>query len=378
MKILVVSILDIQRSAPNRVHHFIKHLSPRHHICTLCLSDKGRDLDNRSERYFSGFWRTSQGPEVHYFTSMEWSPFLQETLSPALLRQRDLSDHDVLLNYNTLISGLAVAKRSNLPMVYDIADDLPAMISYSHLVPGLLRPAGQCIGSWLVKRNVRAADRVTATWTGFRDRFSIPEEKFISIPNGVDTTIFRKVPSDLRERLGLENRIVLGYVGVLREWVDLEPVFLALKRFPEGCLLIIGDEGRMKETRAHVSAYGIESQVIFTGTVPYIDVPTYISCTDACIIPFDHQAISQHAVPLKLFEYFACEKPVISTRIRGIQQAAGNKIFYADTADEYLNLLKNIPTADLTDSIRKNREFVTDRFDWEVICRELELLLKGV
>ena len=120
-------------------------------------------------------------------------------------------------------------------------------------------------------------------------------------------------------------------MGVLREWVDLTPVYQVLKKMDNTKLLIVGQEGLFRENQELVKKFGVQDKVIFTGNVPYVRVPEYIAAMDVCLIPFKNNDISHNAVPLKLFEYMACEKPVISSRIAGVQQIAKNNIFYADT-----------------------------------------------
>lgn len=59
------------------------------------------------------------------------------------------------------------------------------------------------------------------------------------------------------------------------------------------------------------------------------------SAMDFCLIPFKRSSISENALLLKLFEYMACEKPIISTELPGIKAVVGNKVMYAANEDEY-------------------------------------------
>jgi glycosyltransferase involved in cell wall biosynthesis len=293
------------------------------------------------------------------------------------LESSSSKDFDVILNYNTLISGYYVTKKLNLPMIYDLADDLPEMIANSSQIPILLRPLGRWIGRSMLKRNIAIAKKVTGITKTLQDNYSIPDEKFELIPNGVDTEVFKKVKGDLRERLGLEDSFVLGYVGVLREWVDLTPVYQAIKNLENVKLLIVGEEGMLKKNREMVRRYGVEDKVIFTGTISYTKVPQYISAMDVCLIPFKHNAISQNAVPLKLFEYMACERPVISTRLKGVMEVVGGMILYADTVDEYITQIRNLlENPDLADELKKNgKKFIEKKYNWKKITKKLEKVL---
>ena len=58
----------------------------------------------------------------------------------------------------------------------------------------------------------------------------------------------------------------------------------------------------------------------FTG---WVDLPTlsrYISVSDLCIIPFLDTNVNRRGVPNKLFEYIVHDKPVLSSRLKGISR----------------------------------------------------------
>jgi glycosyltransferase involved in cell wall biosynthesis len=264
-------------------------------------------------------------------------------------------------------------------MVYDLADDLPAMIHDSPQVPSFLRNAGQWFGEWMVKKTVRRSARVIGITDSFQRKYGISDDKFKLVPNGVDTLLFKNVRSTIRSDNGLDGSFVLGYVGVLREWVDLQPVYQALKKMEDVKLLVVGQEGLYHENRKMVSELGIQEKVIFTGNVPYARVPEYVAAMDVCLIPFRNNPISQNAVPLKLFEYMACEKPVISAHLNSVEKIAGDRIFYADTSGEYFSrvlALKNegIPPAFL----EENRIFVEKNYEWQSLGESLETVLEGI
>ena len=165
-------------------------------------------------------------------------------------------------------------------------------------------------------------------------------------------------------------------MGVLREWVDFKPVYEALKHFEDVRLLIVGEEGLLKENIKLAEAYGVAEKVLFTGTVPYASVPEYISAMDCCLIPFNQSKVSQNSVPLKLFEYMACEKPVLSTRLPGVKEIAGGRVLYAETAEEYREQIARIMSSDGgSEHLKSNRRFVVDNYDWKSIGQRLEKIL---
>jgi glycosyltransferase involved in cell wall biosynthesis len=167
----------------------------------------------------------------------------------------------------------------------------------------------------------------------------------------------------------------------LREWVDLESVFKALKDLDKEInMVVVGKEGRFDENVKLAKQCGVSDRVTFTGMVPYSQVPKYISATDVCLIPFKANAISANALPLKLFEYMACEKPVISTELPGIKNVAGDKVMYATNEKEYKERIAELyKNEELRHEMGKTgREFVEEKYNWEKIVEKLEKILLTV
>lgn len=393
MRILITSIVDLRKTSHNRLHQFIRHLSRNHSITVLSVNDWWKTGQTDVSQYQKGVEDILEGIDVNkYFTNRKISPYLQEAFSTVtlgkVLRGIDYTSFDVHLNYNTLLSGYFVARKlksAGINTVYDIADDLPQMIRNSPQIPPPLRPLGRLVGAAMVNKNIKIASKVTCITTTLPDSRRIPRGKFELVPNGVDTDLFQNYPSaELRARLGIAADFVVGYVGVLREWVDFEPVFAAISKIGESHrrvkVLIVGGEGGQERTKNLASKYQIRDKVIFTGTVPYTMVPQYISCMDACLIPFRANAVGDGSLPLKLFEYMSCEKPVVCGRLAGVSQVVGSKVLYASSIPEYSKHLTELITdngAGLRDRMGKQgRELVKRRFGWAGIGSRLETVLE--
>jgi len=382
MKILITAIIDIRKTAPNRLHHFIKYLSEKHDITVICLNDSWKAKQVNIESQYKDFKEIISNINVQYITENPVSPIRQEIFSPFYInniKELQREKFDIIFNYNTLVSGYYLAKKLKVHIVYDIADDLPAMIGNSPQIPAGFRSIGKWIGKIMVNKTIHQAVFVCAISDAFRKDYLIPQEKFQIIPNGVDTSIFKKVISSVRKDLGIESGFVLGYVGVLREWVDLSPVYQALKKLDATKLLVVGQEGLYQENKELVKNLGIEDKVIFTGNVPYADVPKYIAAMDVCLIPFKDNDISHNAVPLKLFEYIACEKPVISTNLEGVRNSIGDRILYCDNSDDYYSTILKLKKEGVPmKSLQNNRKYIEEHYEWRSIGMCVERILEGV
>ena len=281
------------------------------------------------------------------------------------------------MNYNSLIAGYEISKQ--IPTVFDIADDLPAMINASPQIPVPLRPLGLAVGSYCLKKEIAQAQHITLTCGGLQRIYRIPDAKSDVLPNGVDIEFFSKA-GKAKAEVGSDG-FVIGYVGVLREWVDLEPVFRALKELDNRIkMLVVGKEGNFRETVDLAENCGVEDRVTFTGQVDYKQVPQYIAAMDVCVIPFKLGRISQSALPLKLFEYMACAKPVLSSPLDGVKKVAGDVVQYCSSAADYAEAITALHGDEALGERRgaRGKKLIQTGYDWDGICRKLEGILTRV
>lgn len=391
MKILISSLIDLQKSAHNsRLHQFLKHLSPKHEISIVSINDYWKaKWDLKSKEYINDFGHLLDNVNYIYLTDKRISPILQEITSvyePSSINSLLKRDYDIHFSYNSLFCGYAISKRLNskgVNTIYDLADDLPAMTRTSPQIPSYFRSLGGLVSSMVLRKNIAQAKKVTCTTESLGRYYKIPADKYVLIPNGVDTDLFKKYNSlTTKTKLQLDsNSFIIGHVGVLREWLDFEPLFKAFKILSASHnmkLLIVGGGIGYEDTMQMADKYNIMNNTIFTGTVPYSQIPRYISCMDVGIIPFKLDEVSQNSLPLKLFEYMACEKPVISTDVKGITENFGDMVLYASNYEDYVRRISELHAdADLKNAlgIAGRKRVITD-FDWSKVALKLENLMR--
>jgi glycosyltransferase involved in cell wall biosynthesis len=376
MKILVTSIVDLKKSQHNRPHQFIEYLSKNHELTVISINDWWKGSQGDLKNYSKDFDEVYNRIEYIHLTERKISPFIQELCSaPRIKKLIKGKTFDVHLNYSTFVSGLTVSGKINT--VYDLADDQSSMIRASPQIPRVLRPIGGAFGDYMIRKNVRSSCKTTLSTENLRKTYDIPEERSVIIPNGVNSKQFYDYGPVAKEELGW-NGFILGYVGVLREWIDFEPVFSALSDLDKSIkVVIVGKEGRFEETVQLAKRYGVDDRVIFTGMIPYSQVPKYISAMDVCLMPFKKDAISENAVPLKMFEYMACGKPIVSTRLNAVEKIVGNKILYSSGKDDIKNLINQLFQDDTLKRRmgHEGRKFVEEQYDWSRQSERMEKVL---
>jgi glycosyltransferase involved in cell wall biosynthesis len=394
MRILITSIVDLKRVPHNRIHVFAHHLSQSHDVTVACMNAwwlENASREDARDEYVSDplFEDLFEKVELVYLSEGRHSPVLQQ-LAPlpglsAFLSGIDFPKYDVHVNYCDLLPGYSVAragKRMGIPTVFDIADDLPNSFALSPRVPRVLRPLGRYVAEILLKANVRLAARVTVVTQAIRDAYRLPEEKSVLIPNGVHERFFSPTSGlALRKGLGLEGSFVVGFVGTMLEWVDLEPPFAALKELSaqgkDIKMLIVGGGETLQHNMRLAREHGIAERVLFTNQVPLGRVHDYVSCMDVGLICRTETADSDRSLPVKLFEYMACQKPVISVPLSGVEEAVADRVLYARGPDQLVSRISELyGDRDLRHRMGlRGSEFVRERYAWSSICRRFEDIL---
>jgi glycosyltransferase involved in cell wall biosynthesis len=106
------------------------------------------------------------------------------------------------------------------------------------------------------------------------------------------------------------GRRIVGYYGALARWFDYALLDDVSRLRPDWTILLIGPDldgtlaGQPVLTRPNVT---------WIGPRPYAVLPRYLQLFDVAMIPFAINAITLATSPLKLFEYFAAGKPVVTT-----------------------------------------------------------------
>lgn len=383
MKILVTSLPDLKKIHPQRYHHILKYLAQKHEITVLSVNAWW--LEEKYDNYLEG---CGNNLNIIYLTGKKVSPILQELSILHQFKQLDkkynFDKYDLHLNFNSLIAGYYISKKMSdkkIPTVFDIADDIPGMIKTSPQIPHILKRTGYYFGIYMFNKCINTSDRNTLVTEALFNTYTFPSNRSTLIPNGVDTDSFYKLTGNEKTKVGIaQYDFVLGFVGFLGEWVSMNSVFKIIAKLKSKFklkVLIVGGGAKMDEFKNLSKKYKIEKNVIFIGDVSYSDVPRYISFMDVCLLPFDNGSVSESSLPIKIFEYMACEKPVISTPLSGVENAVGNLVLYAHNVDDIENHVLNLYyDKDLRVQMgKKGREFVKLNYSWNNICCNFEKIL---
>jgi glycosyltransferase involved in cell wall biosynthesis len=153
-------------------------------------------------------------------------------------------------------------------------------------------------------------------------------------PHGVDVALFNRAMDTATEiptlACGLSHPVV-GYFGSIHAWIDVELIEWLARERPQWSFLLVG------HAAIDVSALRALANVTLAGAQPYADLPAWAKAFDVAIIPYRRNRQVENANPLKLREYLATGKPIVSVSnpeidkfARWVRIAQGREAFLAE------------------------------------------------
>ncbi len=233
-------------------------------------------------------------------------------------------------------AGAAVARSQGLPFVCEY-NGSPAWAARHWGRRALLEGLALRIERYVL----RAADLIVVVSDPIREQLlaeGIDAARILVNPNGVDTDVYRPdiCGALVRERYGLGDRLVFGFIGTFGRWHGAEVLAHAFVRllasYPEMAdrvrLLMIGDGPQRDVCERIVSEAGMAARAVFTGTVAHEEGPAHLAACDVLVSPHVPNADGSRffGSPTKLFEYLAMGRPIIASRLDQIGDVLDNDV----------------------------------------------------
>jgi glycosyltransferase involved in cell wall biosynthesis len=279
----------------------------------------------------------------------------QSLLAPVL--RRDLAR--LGLRRPVLIAGLPHAadvldRLASRLVVYHCADDYASVRGFPSTLPAL--EADLCRRADLV---VTTSETLCQT----RARFN-PNTYWI--PNGADVEHF-STPAEPATELSNVRRPIVGFVGGLSEWVDLDLVASLARQRPEWTFVLVGPAS------IDTSVVQTLSNVRLLGPRPYADLPAYIAAMDVGLIPFKRSEVTFYADPIKAYEYLAAGLPVVATDMPALRRLS-HVVSLAGSADGFVNAIVSAVAAG-RDAGRADRQAEAQHHSWTSRFQRFERLV---
>ena len=210
------------------------------------------------------------------------------------------------------LSGWWLAHYKRVPFVFEVRDLWPESLvavgvgnHNSWLHRSLARVAGFLY---------RSSQHIVVVSPAFKDhlitQWGVPPDKVSTVENGVEANLFSPQSADpgLRERLAIEGKFVVSYIGTLGMAHGLESVLEAASRLRHASqivFLLIGD-GAEKSRITSLARERQLNNVRFLDQQPREQIPAHICASDACLVTLKKNEIFKTVIPT-----MSCARPVI-------------------------------------------------------------------
>lgn len=274
---------------------------------------------------------------------------------------------DVLLLYN--LPQAPLLNLVDCHTHFDLADDLVAMMEVEL---GIIAKMGMMTAANIVQNHMLAnAATVTVASSVLEEQI---DRRVLMLPNGADITELDQVDdSAWREQ---RNGPTVGFVGAFEYWVNFELVLKAAQRLPHVTFLLVGSGRRLNDIKRMIAEFDLDN-VVLTGAKPYREAMSYVAGMDVCLLPFTKDAVSDGSCPLKLFEYAALRKPIVSTFTREVARIGHGWISFADDEADFVAAIESLLTdrRAATHSGEAGRAMVEQLYNWPNLTRQFEEML---
>ncbi|MDW8298761.1 MAG: glycosyltransferase family 4 protein [Anaerolineae bacterium] len=234
-----------------------------------------------------------------------------ERYAQKLLALIERSRPDIVLETHIAFSraGMLASQLSGVPLVLD--DVAPAWEEEQHYGVGLRRAARTIHKEVTTQARLLVAVNQTLYQHLIADGLSA--DKLVVVPNGIDENLFRADldGTPIRARYSIPpDSVVIGFVGSFQPYHRVDLLLRAFAQLDNARarLLLVGQGITSAESQALAAQLGVAQRTIFTGAVPYAQVPSYLAAADIAVMP----AANVYGNPMKIYEYMAMGKAVVA------------------------------------------------------------------
>ena len=393
MRILVVQESDWIEKGPHQSHHLIERLSKRGHevkvidyeILWMEHEKNGiiskREIFRNVHKVFDKGGITVIRPSIIKLPLLNY-PSLVYTHRKEIKRQIEEFKPDIIVGFGILNANIALrlAKNKGIPFIYYIIDELHRLVPQKYF---------QKIARFIENKNMKNSNLVISINEGLREytiQMGADRERTEVIRAGVELASFNSIDQKIiRKMHGIkDDDLVLFFMGWLYDFSGLKEVAMELANLDIDDysirLLTLGKGDLWNDLQYIKKKYKLNDKLITVDWSPFEEVPKYLAASDICILPAYNNKVMRNIVPIKMYEYMAAGKPVISTRLPGVMKEFGedNGVVYVDRPEDVvakaLELVQNGSVGTLGS---KARSFV-ERNSWDNITDEFEKILEEV
>lgn len=360
-------------NAENRTssHHIAARLAKRHPLLYVdspglrAPKASGRDVKKLLKKLTQAASLPRKVGEQTWHMVLPQFPFRRLPLAPELNRElgallvrraaRHLGMERPLLWFAVPHPGVLLGRLGERFSVYYCIDDYSAL-------PDVDKEQIRALD----RRLTENANQVFVSAQTLLDAKKGMNENLVYSPHGVDVEHFGRAADPdfpVAEPARGLGRPVIGFFGLIEGWIDLELLHFLAKSRPSWTFLLLG--------RVAVDVTSLEKlgNVVFPGPQPYAALPSWAKAFDVAIYPGGQNEFVRNANPLKIREYLATGKPVVSVWSREVERFSS----VVRIARSHEDFLREIDDALANDTIeaREARLQAVAKMSWDARVDEV-------
>lgn len=166
----------------------------------------------------------------------------------------------------------------------------------------------------------------------------VPNEALLLAPNGVELEKYAGLPgpAEARRQLNLKEGLTVGFTGHIYPGRGADMLFELARQMPDVNFLWVGGTPELVDFWKHKLTEAGMANVTMTGFVKHESIPLYQAAADVLMMPYSRsieassgQDIAEVINPMKMFEYMAAGRGIVSADLPSIREVLneGNAVF---------------------------------------------------
>lgn len=250
---------------------------------------------------------------------------------------------------------LEIAEKNNCKIIYENIDNWETSLGNMFFSENALK-------QFLEKSTilVGTSKLLEVQINDYLKKYKIENKTVLYLPNAVDSDLFEprkkyEEPKDLIKG----KRTLLYYGSLWGTWFDWDLLKNVADMDKDISINLIGDYAGITDIKKKMP-----ENIHFLGLKKQTDLPNYLYYSDYAILPFKTDEIGKYVSPLKLFEYIAMNKPVISTTLDDITEY--DNVYCSNDSEDWAKWINK----ELEFDVEKRNKFISNN-DWYSRCTQL-------
>lgn len=267
-----------------------------------------------------------------------------------------------------------LTKLTKIPLVLDMHGDVGNLEEFLEYDLNTKEKSIANLLRYIVNRiidfsSIKFSDKiicVSKKMISYLEEKGISNDKLVYLTNGISQDNAKKTNRTyLRKKLGINKKMVFGYIGNFQKWQGIEKLLIASESVEDDQITFIIVGGEKKEFRKNI---------YFFPKIERSEIYNYYSICDVLVLPRPHSIATEIAAPTKFAEYCSMKKPILTSNVGDA----------ADLVKEYncgivvennnpkmllegILKFKDINNNDLKIMIKGSEELSKNEFDWNNI-----------